>query len=490
MTRIVIHPMDPAATNAADNATHAAYPITPSPGDADYGAFQKFWMDSYISNGGKYKIRTPADEQAAVKKARQVSKDNKAIAGASQECPENSKGGFGAGKGSGKAFKPGETPCTCKVDKLLVKCSHGRTAKNGLLQVVAADLAGADDIHIKPLASGSQCASKLIIRTNGFGGSAPAETKGPRKIVRPTKEPFGLTTYKFWKASPNVSTVDTTTCQGNSQYIRIERFPVKESKFNFGFEDIIKKFTSSFTEFDFDERQFTKEGTVRQIRRKGEAKDEDFEFTLATLSKRAKNNKKKVAPKAKNLIPSSFALASGWKEVEDGKPNAHLAYCEIAAILEAEPLCEWSTSILLYGLPIPARLKKYFAAGFYLNVKGKVKASLKLAAHYYPRLDDHWKVNNLTGELGGNLTLELEATIVAFSAKALQASAVGASGVSVKTQAEWVLNSKVEFKGTLQWDGIKVAIKMKAAWGLVDYEDEWPWVEPKKKPLFLKAFDL
>lgn len=487
MPRVATKPMSKSATQAANAVAKKSFPDTPSPGDSDYPKFQKLWMDTYAKNGGKTENKSIKSEKGAIKEARKKTKGKSKTPGSTQPCPHvNNALRSHFPRGSGQRHRSSEKPCPCKLSSIKVSCSHGRSARNGLLQIVPKDVTSGDNIKVNPKGSGD-CSSKLTVYTHGFGGSGSSESKGLRSISRPTRGPVILQQYKLWKATPTVSTVEASACGGNSQLIRIERFPVGEKKFNFSFSDIISTFGSGFSDFPFDERLFTKKGAARKMRRSGEARTEDF--TLAGLKKRAKARAKTTGFSASNLIPS-FAIASAWKEVEKDGSNSNLAYCELAAVLEASPLLEWSTSILLYGIPIPASLKKYFAAGFYFNIKGVIKAALQLVGRKYPAPKNSFDADTVSGELGGSLTFELEATVAAFGSAGLQVSATGSTGVSLKCTAEYKFNSKIVFAGDLSWDGLKADLKAKAAWGLIDYEDQWPIMEPKKLPFEIGAIEL
>jgi len=512
MTRIVIQPMDRAATKAADTATYAAYPITPSPGDADYAAFQKFWMDTYIANGGKYKVRTPEDEQAAVKKAREASKGNKATAGASQECSSQGHGagqaaggrqaaGAGSGKGAGKTFKPKEKPCSCVLTSGSVTCSHGRSSKSGLLQIVPKSIAGGyaaatdnsqagfrkggDDITIKPVASGGDCSSKLIIRTNGFAGSKPTETKGPKTIKRPTKgaNASAMSALGLWRASPSIATAEVTTCGGNPALVRIERFPMGETSFSLNISKIIKGVTGGFNNLPFDNALFTKKGTPRQRRRAGEAKSEDF--TLAGLKKRAR---KGIDSKGAGDAEIVFKIASAWKEEE----GTHLAFCEMAGIVEADPLLSFGTEILLYGIPIPKIVRKYcnVAAGFFLGIEGKISIMAKLVGKKYPSPKGSWEWDSIGGEVEGSLKFALKGELIVLSPKAVQAVVSGSTGVAVKGEPKNSFNSKIMMDVELTIGGLTTKAMFKAAWGLIEYEKNWKLFEPWKPKKTIELVDF
>ena len=61
--------MSGSASNAANAAVKERFPETVAPGDKEYPAFQRAWMDAYIANGGKYEIQTTESQQEESKAA-------------------------------------------------------------------------------------------------------------------------------------------------------------------------------------------------------------------------------------------------------------------------------------------------------------------------------------------------------------------------------------------------------------------------------------
>jgi len=497
MTRVATKPMDPAATKAANDAAKAAYPDCIGPGDEDYPAFQKLWMDSYAQNGGDIKDETPEEQQARVKKARDTSKGKKYTAGSTQDCPIETSGEGGEGgekgkktgpgtkAGAGKNFTPKEKPCTCKLEGGTVTCSHGRSEQNDLLQIVPKSLAVGDDITVTAKTSGSQCASKFVLRTNGFGGSKPTENKGVKKLKRPTKAPSKTqySTLGYWKASPSVATVEATTCEGNPKLVRIERFPMGESALSFNLTRIRQSMTGGFDKLPFDNALFTKKGTPRKRRRAGEAKSEDF--TVEGIKKRAV---KGISKKGAGDADWVFKVASVWKE----EKTSNLAYCEMAGIIEADPLFSVGTEILLYGIPIPKLVKKYcnIAAGFFLVLQGKISVAGKVVGKRYPPPKDKWVWDSIAGEAKGSLVFQLKAELIVLSPKAIQAVASGTTGASVMGQLENSFSPVVMLNTEISIGGLNTKVIFKAAWGLIEYEREWKIFEPWKREKPFKAFDF
>ena len=368
-----------------------------------------------------------------------------------------------------------EEECTCVLDALTVTCSHGRSAKDGLLQIVAKGAAKADDITIAPEVSGSDCSSKLTIQTQGFGGSAPSENTGTEKLVRPTSAPSAgqLSTLGYWKATPSVATIEALACGKSSETIRVERYPLGESSISFNLTKIIQGITGGFDKMPFDNALFTKKGQPRQRRRPGEAKSEDF--TLEGIKKRAvKGIDSKGAKDADWVIKA----ASGWKE----DSNTNLAYCELAGIVEADPLLSFGTEILLYGIPIPRIVRKYcnIAAGFFLVIEGKISVAAKVVGKKYPAPKDKWEWDSISGEIAGALKFQLKAELIVLSPKAIQAVASGTTGASIKGEPANSFDSKINLKVETSIGGLKTKVVFKAAWGLVEYERAWQIFEPIK----------
>lgn len=477
MSRVATRPLDSDATAAANAAAANAYPTTPSPGDQNYAAFQKTWMDAYVANGGGYTEQTPKTVQAEIQEARQQASGKRQTAHVAQPCPESINT-------HPSGFAPPSTPCTCMLTSLAVTCSHGRSARDGLLQVVADEVAIGDAVTIAPNATGD-CATNLVLRCRGFasvtagqhtnstlnhanstwaGGSS--ETTGISMVTHETNAPgadqFG--SWGWWNASPNVGNIEATTCGGNSQFTRVERFPAGESKFQLNFSKLLEGCTKGFGKLPVDLRLFTENGTTRDIRRAGEAKAEDF--TIEGLKKRFNNNAKTEA--SAEIVGK---LASAWRE----EKSSNLVYCEVVAILAADPLWEAGFSILIYGITVPKKFKKYFdvTAGLFLNVSGKLMINAQVSLLRYPQLDGKVVWQDVQGTGGGEVKIGFSAEVCVWRPSLLQAKGEASVSASAVSSIRNDFGSKVWVDTQLNAGKLAVTVTFKTLWGLMEYEREW-----------------
>lgn len=458
MSRVATRPLNPAATAAANSSVAKSFPDPPSPGDKDYPAFQKAWMDAYSANGGATTQQTKTDAQAEVKAAQTAAPKSKETCGVVQSCPQ-SNGGAGSKQSD---FKPPATTCPCKLTALTVTCSHGRSAKAKLLQIVSETTAKGDPITAAPAGSGD-CSTKLVTRTRSL--NAPAESHGPVTIKGNVNAPSSsqLGNWGWWKATPTRGSVEATACGGNSQLTYIERFPSGESKISLNLTRLIEGCTGGFGQLPFDLRMFNQKGRPRQIRRAGEAKSEDF--TITGLKKRLKKT-------ADFEMPAEIVaqLASAWKEEE----GSNLVYCEIVTFVGADPLFEGGFSILLYGIPVPQSIRKRLAGGVYLNVKGKIGLGVQIIGKKYPAPRNSYVWDHVKGSAQGQITLELAIELVVWSSSVASAKGGGSVSAQLSGYLRNNFNSKFFLDYNLTIKPLTAAVSLKMMWGLWEYEKEWP----------------
>ncbi len=458
MSRVATRPLNPAATAAANASVAKTYPNPPTPGDQDYPKFQKAWMDAYVANGGTVTEQTSSQAKAEVQAAQSRPGQSKQTCGPVQSCPQQAD--TPAPRQS--EFRPPATPCPCKLTSLTVTCSHGRSAKAQLLQIVSEGVASGDPVTATP-GGGGDCGSNLVVRTSNH--NAPTESYGLKPVKGNLSGPSSaqLGSWGWWNATPSRGSVHATACGGNSQLVRIERFPAGESKVQLNLSRLIDGLTQGFGQLPFDLRLFTQKGTTRQIRRAGEAKAEDF--TIAGLKKRFKNT-------ADYGMPAEFVgqLGSAWKE----EPGNHLAYCEIVAFIGADPLFEGGFSILIYGIPVPKSIRKRLVGGVYLNVKGEISSGVQFVGKRYPAPKNTYQWDHVKGIAQGQVNLELMAEAAVWSEKVFQAKGGGSASAQVTGNLRNNFSSKFFFDYSLTVKPLTASITLKMIWGLFEYEKEWP----------------
>lgn len=517
MSRVATKPMNSNAVRKANAKTAETYPVTPAPGDASYCDFQKTWMDAYVDAGGEAKSQSPSQSTASQSQSAQEAKAASSNMTGTMEVCKPCQAAKEAKMHEGKAGDAGEAPpegsqgqpapeappvvtatenrkitpkptsCTCVLTNVDVTCSHGRSSKDGLLQVVSKSIFAGDPVTVTPQASGGDCGSKLEMSLRGFSGSDPTSVTGPGQQKRDTKPPtafnnddsvipyFSLSrVLALPKTSPTVATVDANACGGNTQLVTVERFPSGKAQAKIAVDDIIKSFADGFKNMPIDARGFTKKGTVRKIARKGEGKASSFQSRWQHREKTSKG-----------WADASFGMSIGceWKEDNDTAGQQHLAYCEMFIWGGYDPLFETGFSMLLYGVPIPPKLDRYIRAGIYLNFGGKIVAGGKGEARRYPSLDKKIQQCQLVGELSGALTVELAAELFVLSPKVAQAKAGGSGSIEAKGSMAIKSSGKVTVKPEIVIGKCAASVTVKMLWGLVETEREWPIYEGYSVPL-------
>lgn len=476
MSRVATRPLNPAATAAANASVAKTFPDPPTPGDQDYPKFQKAWMDAYVANGGAVTEQTSGQATAEVQAAQSRPGQSKQTCGPAQSCPQQA----GTPAPRQAEFKPPATSCPCKLTSLTVTCSHGRSAKAQLLQIVSESVASGDPVTATPGGSGD-CASKLVVRASGLGTSGESYGVKPVRgnLSGPSAAQAGA--WGLWKATPSRGSVEASACGGNSRLVKIERFPSGESKVQLNLTNLIEGYTKGFSQLPVDLRLFTQRGTPRKIRRAGEAKAEDF--TVDGLKKRFKNN-------AKAGMPAEFvwALARAWKE----EAGSNLVYCELASYLGADPFFDASFSILMYGIPIPAKVRKYIdvAAGIYLNVNGKISAGAQVAGKRYPAPRNQWQWQDVKGTANGQIKMELALELCVLSPKVLQAKGGGFVSAQASGSVRNNFDTRIWFDYQISIRPLTAVVNFKTLWGLIDYEREWQIFDAIEKKDSFKLLDF
>lgn len=462
MTRKASSPLNSKAVSAANNSVNKQFSPIPQSGDPNYGAFQQAWMDAYVAQGGAYTEETPQQATQNVKTARKQTASLTTTADATATCPN------AAGVAT---LKAPSIPCTCKLIALDVSCEHeGRQARNGLLQVVSTNLNG-DKITITPNAQGD-CAVKLVTRVSGIPTRSVGETNFPHKGNSASQyKAFGPESVRnpFTVRPPGyplISNVNATACDGNAQSVRVEAFPPENRKIEFDVSRFIEAVTGGFSKLPIsDIRGFIEKGTPRKIARPGENKGfSPKEVVSASKSAYERDAKKLGDPTA------VIKLARQWKE----EKGTNLVYCDSSISGGFDPLFGGDFSVLLYGVPIPRKFKKYITAGIYLNVSGKFSVGLRCTWVYFPAPRDLLRFDSGSGELSGGMKVEIAAELFLLSDNCLKAKAAGSAAIEYTGSAKVTHQNEywIEFDASI--GTLKATLVGKAVWGLFEFEREWP----------------
>jgi len=444
--RVAVKPLDDGAVAAANADNAAKYSPKPMPGDADYGAFRKDWMDSYVANGGAIE-EVPAETQKT-RAEETVAKKPDSQAGAVTQCEGSSP----------KAPPPPKKAdnCPCTLSGIDVICSHGRTHKDGLLQVVATNALG-DQITVTPSASGD-CSEKLTVRASGESGY-------PKKGPAPSEfRTAGITHTSFTtigalrNASPVTTNVSAGACSVTVADIEIEAFPSGKAEFKLKIKELIEKYKGFLAYLPINL------GGSKQ--------------SLTPLSYPKETGFKK------KFGEGELATGGAWKEDKD----SNLVYFEREWSGACAPLIGTAASFPVYGVPVPSKAQKYIKAGIYLNVSFGVDVGAKCTSVHWPKTDStEWR--EFAVEVKGGGSLELAAELLLLSKDALSAKASGKTSAAVTGSGVQTFGESFEIVGVAEFNPLTVTIAFEMAWGLFEYEKSWPFFEKIESDPLKYTFD-
>jgi hypothetical protein len=315
--------------------------------------------------------------------------------------------------------------CDCKLNDLVLTCSHGRTAKDQLLMVVS-DHALGDKISVKPLAVGD-CATKLVVRADGKAGYPSHGTQATEfRMSEPVSE--GVTS--LYKTSP-VSTMVTAEVGGSTtQTVQVQAYPSKKASYKLDIKKLRKEYKTLLS--------------LLPIQDSG---SEGWEL---------------------KTMEQSISAEAQWAE----EPGSHLAFCEMSVNGGLDPFLGVSREFLLWGVPIPPKLTKYITAGLYLNVDFGASLTASCSWSYWPH-DATTKWKSMKAELSGSGSAELAAELMVLE-KALSAKAAGKSQASLKGWGEKENGEIPAVAWMAEWKPLTVSAVDKVAWGLFETEHAWP----------------
>ena len=437
-------PLNQDAVAAANRSVAQKYCPEPKPGDPNYGAFRKDWMDAYAGAGGAVLEMSKQENLEQIKKDRAAAKRPRANRGAVATCPLQDSDT----SEPPKPLPPPPPPppkqnpeCPCKLTRLKIACSHdGRSARNNLLMVVA-DHALGDTISVTPEASGD-CAQRLTVRADRMAGF-PKTGASPSSFSLSGPTLASGRVFTLWNASPTSIFVSAEACGAALAPIKIDAYP--------GSKVAIK--------IDIKEMQ------------------EKYAGILAYLPIKTSGQRAPVrplgAPKDKNWDPKKYGRSvsaeAQWKEDK----GSNLAYCETALNGGFDPLIGTEASYPVYGVPVPPLVAKYVKFGIYLNIGLGLNFGATCTWAYWPH-DDSTKWSAFKIELAGKLAIELAAELLVCSPDVIQTKASGKAEGVIKGWGEKEANKSVAVKAKGEINPLTVGLVFKLAWGLVEYERAWP----------------
>jgi hypothetical protein len=265
----------------------------------------------------------------------------------------------------------------------------------------------------------------------------------------------------WWRSNPSVATIDTTACGDPGVSVRVERFPSGESKVTLNISRMLDGIQGGFSKLPVqDLRGFTQKGKPRKIRRAGEAK-------TSTFLQRFENTE----PKWSGPAEAEFGLqiASEWEE----DPKSNLVFCQVSVFGGWDPLFEGDFNMLLYGVPIPPKLRGYLTAGVYLGFKGNISAGAKAKLKSYPAPTSRIEVENSEGLITGSIAISISADFFVISSDCIQAKASGS--VAMKAEGAFGFNDAGDFQCApdFRFGQFSAAVWIRMCWGLFECERKW-----------------
>jgi hypothetical protein len=447
--RVATHPMSHSAVEAANRKSAATYQPTPQPGDPNYGAFRKQWMDAYIEAGGGYEEVQGEKHRKHVQQARKKAAKHAGFRGAVAPCVP---AGRSTHQPQGHAHQakphahvkpvkeaPPPADCACKLVALNLTCGHGRSAKDQLLMVVSEHAQG-DEIVVKPTGQGD-CATRLMVRADGKNGY-PCE--GPRESRFRAEQPTpGLTLP--WKVPP-LTTMVTAESDGCTRTVKVLSFPAKKRSLNIDVDKLRKAFDKIVSVLPVDKGG---DKPAESTEKEGDKKKSNFE----------KMEKKE-----------EIVAAAQWQE----EAGSHLAYCHMSLEAKIAPIFGFEGKVPLYALPMPPALTEFAAAGVYLSLEASVSVSAECDWSYWPH-EDSCKWKKLEVKLDGDASAELAAELMVH--KALQVKAWGKTAAAISGWAEKESEETPVLGWEGSWDPLTAGVVVKPPWGLPKWTPKWTVLE-------------
>lgn len=439
--RVATRPMNPQAVAAANAATDARFPNRPRPGDPEYGAFRKTWMDSYVEAGGAVETTTPEE---AVRAAEADAAEDTAADGASRDVIEQCADTSGQPPPPPAADTSG---CSCQIASLGVVCEHGRSARDGLLMVVA-DNAFGDEVTVTPATSGA-CEGKITVRASGKR-EFPVKDTAAHSFKTSGRGTLYRGLFDLHRIPPVSTTVSAEACGRQAKAVKVHAYPSSKLTGKLDLQKLV----------------------------------EDYKGIAAHLPIRASGEKKPIkpldAPKGENWkaqTTGAISVDAQWKEDMD----SHRAFCGHTVTGGMDPVFGVAASYPIFGIPVPPRVDRYIKAGLYLNIGLGASISAGCEWAYWPDTrETEWHAVRI--ELKGSGSLEIAAELIALSEDVAQAKIAGKATISVQGTGQKGSGNAPELKGQATLEPLTATVIGKMAWGLIETERSWTVTEAMNFP--------
>lgn len=443
--RIANQPLDPVALRMADDAFYAAHPELVHPGErrellsasrADQAELRAEWIDLYVANGGSVSTlsqieKTRRAESAAVAVERDFSTGGigsakTACGGKAPPIPRSSVASGGANPGEKQLSN---TPA-CAISGVAVRCEHGRSAKDGVLDVVSHNIVAAGDIIDFTVSSTSVCAQHpswtvdgaRSLSGRGASGRFDASSWGASSKESP---------LDFEGRLPIIYRLRANACAGASDVTEIRLYPIEGQSISF---------------------------SVDLSSHDGLAKG------LETFAKRLGGKK----PEANVGGAFSVTLTQQWSEEDKPSP-----YAVCTTVLGVSPYT-WTAELKLPALVPPGTqaVKQYLRVGLFATLSVELGVSVDLTRQYKPA------VRELTfPSVEGGVTLEgavqFAFELYLWSAEVVNVVAGGKSSFGISAGLIGTSGS-IDFAAKLFAKPLTLILTIQAVAGFIEYEKSYP----------------
>jgi hypothetical protein len=174
----------------------------------------------------------------------------------------------------------------------------------------------------------------------------------------------------------------------------------------------------------------------------------------------------------KGWFIGSIEYAQQWKE---DKPS-NRAFCESSVKGSFDPFfgAKDLPPVPIYPLSVvPAPLQKWLKAGVYFSLEGGVGFEVDLSWAYWPDTDEsHYEKTEVS--LFGGVKGTLSVNLFVVNKDVVDAEVAGETGLKVGVKFIADAHATVQF--FVQWTGLEAAVKVKIAWGWIEYDRTYPLI--------------
>jgi hypothetical protein len=436
-------PMSQSAAKAANNDFYSRHPEMVVNGrrlpldacDPKQAKLRNEWIKSYQAHGGKVEKASGnicAEQVRTANTQANSITDNKPLTSGPQICPGPSPVAPVA-----STPNPVKHSQPCKVKSSSVTCGHGRKPSSGLLCVVPDSYGSLGDSIICTAELEGGCGQHIAWDISGMWTfhEKGSHTEFLAKTFKPAIFGGWLGLHQV---SPQTYRVNLAACQGSAPLVEVRAYPPDKLTGKIDFEEVRKKIKEVLKHLPIEEEEKTK-----------------LEH---------------------GWFVGAIEYSQQWKE----EKKSARAFCETTVAGSFDPFFGFKLGpVPIYPLNVvPAPLQRWLKAGVYFSIEGGVSFTVEVAFKYEPERDKS-KYEKTEVSLFGMIKGTLSLNAMLFSEDVVSASIAGSTGL--RTGAKFVAKHEPEIELFLQWTGLVATVTVKAAWGIVEYNRQYPLVKESER---------